>query len=166
MATIGEVNRMQWSEVINNPVLQNLPFKIELNKFGNILMSPASNQHGRLQVQVSINLSNKLPKGEVIAECSIQTAEGVKVADVVWASNEFINTFSYETPYPKAPEICVEIVSPSNSKIEIENKINLYLAKGAPEVWIIYENGRIDTFTHTGAIKKSGIAPEAQTIKI
>ena len=156
---------MQWSEVINNPVLDNLPFKIELNKFGNILMSPASNQHGRIQVQICINLNNKLPKGEVIAECSIQTPEGVKVADVAWASNEFISNFAYKTPYPKAPEICVEIVSPSNSKAEIENKINLYLAKGANEVWIIYENGRIDTFTHTGEIKESGLAPEAQTIK-
>lgn len=34
--------KMRWSEVIDNPVLQNLPFKIELNRFGNILMSPAS----------------------------------------------------------------------------------------------------------------------------
>ncbi|MEE9425432.1 MAG: Uma2 family endonuclease [Methylococcales bacterium] len=156
---------MQWSEVINNPLLQDLPFKIELNKFGNILMSPASNQHGRIQVQISINLNSKLPKGEVIAECSIQTADGVKVADVAWASNDFINKFSYKTPYPKAPEICVEIVSPSNSKEEIATKVNLYLAKGANEVWIVYENGRINTYTHTGEIKESSIAPTAQTIK-
>ncbi len=156
---------MQWSEVISNPLLENLPFKIELNKFGNILMSPASNQHGRIQVQISVNLSNKLPQGEVIAECSIDTPEGVKVADVAWASNEFINTFAYKTPYPKAPEICVEIVSPSNSKAEIANKVNLYLAKGAHEVWIIYENGKIETFTHTGEIKQSSLAPDAQTIK-
>ncbi len=156
---------MQWSEVINNPLLKDLPFKIELNKFGNILMSPASNRHGRIQVQISVNLNNTLPKGEVITECSIQTPDGVKVADVVWASDEFINTFSYKTPYQKAPEICVEIVSPSNSKEEIVNKVNLYLAKGANEVWIVYENGRIDTFTHTGEIKKSSIAPTAQTIE-
>ncbi len=113
---------MQWSEVINNPLLQNLPFKIELDKFGKILMGPASNQHGRIQMQIGNNLTNKLPKGQVISECSIQTPEGVKVADVAWASNEFIKTFAYETPYPKAPEICVEIVSPSNSKQEIADK--------------------------------------------
>ena len=155
---------MQWAEVISNPLLQDLPFKIELNKFGNILMSPASNQHGRIQVQLSVNLSNKLPDGEVIAECSIETHEGVKVADVVWASTEFINTFAYNTPYPKAPEICIEIVSPSNSNAEISNKVNLYLAKGAQEVWIIYENGRVDTFTHEGEVKESRIASTAQSI--
>lgn len=149
---------MQWAEVISNPFLQDLPFKIELNKFGNILMSPASNQHGRIQMQVGNNLMNNAPKGEVIAECSIQTSDGVKVADVAWASAEFIDTFAYKTPYPKAPEICVEIVSPSNSKAEISNKVELYLARGAIEVWIVYEENRMHIFTHIGEIEKSLIA--------
>lgn len=151
-------DKMQWSDAINNLVLQNLPFKIEQNKFGNILMSPASNQHGRIQVQININLSNQLPKEKVIAECSTQTAEGVKAADLVWASDEFINTFSYKTPYPKEPEICIKIVSPSNSKAEISNKVNFYLAKGAIEVWIVHENGKIETYT--GEIKQSCIAAD------
>ncbi|MGB5687125.1 MAG: hypothetical protein WBM35_15055 [Candidatus Electrothrix sp.] len=80
---------MEWAEVISNPFLQNLPFKIELNRFGKILMTPASNQHGRIQGRMAANLINKLPNGEVITECSIQTSEGVKVADVVWASDGF-----------------------------------------------------------------------------
>ena len=155
---------MEWSEVINNPILRDLPFKIELNKFGKLLMSPASNSHGRMQVKLATNLSNKLPNGVVITECSIQKSEGVKVADVVWASNEFINTFAYKTPYPKAPEICVEIVSPSNSKAEIAEKIELYLAKGAAEVWISYTDDKIETYTHTGKISKSILAPDAQTL--
>ena len=152
---------MRWSEVIDNPLLQNLPFKIELNRFGNILMSPTSNQHGRMQMKIGNNLMNKAPKGEVIAECSIQTSEGVKVADIAWASAEFIDTFAYKTPYPKAPEICVEIVSPSNPKAEISSKVDLYLAKGAIEVWIVYEENRIHIYTHTGIMQKSLIVPEA-----
>jgi Uma2 family endonuclease len=113
---------------------------------------------------MAANLINKLPKGEVIAECSIQTSEGVKVADVAWASKEFINTFAYKTPYPKAPEICMEIMSPSNSMAEITAKVELYLAKGAQEVWVVYEDGRILTFTHTGEIEKSTLAPDAQCL--
>ena len=108
---------------------------------------------------------NQLPKGKVIADCSIQTLEGVKVADVAWASEEFINTFSYETPYPKAPEICIEIVSPSNSKAEITEKVNLYLAKGAMEVWVVYSDHQIQTYSHIGEIEKSSIAPDAQVLK-
>jgi len=30
---------MEWAEVVDNPLLQDLPFKIELNKWGKILMS-------------------------------------------------------------------------------------------------------------------------------
>ncbi len=69
---------MEWAEVINNPLLQDLPFKIELTKYGKILMSPASNQHGRLQGRLAANLTNRLPDGEVITECSIQTSDGGK----------------------------------------------------------------------------------------
>lgn len=155
---------MEWAEVIGNPLLKDLPFKIELNKFGQILMSPASNQHGRIQMRVGNQLANNSPEGEVIAECSIQTSEGVRVADVVWASNEFIQTYAYKTPYPKAPEICIEIVLPSNSKAEIAQKVELYLAKGALEVWVIYDSGEVNTFTHAGEIAKSALCPEAQKI--
>ncbi len=155
---------MQWSEVINNPLLQNLPFKIELNRFGKILMSPASNQHGRMQMKIGNKLMNTLPDGEVIAGCSIQTPDGVKVADVAWASHQFIKTYAYKTPYPKAPEICVEIVSPSNSKLEISEKVALYLAQGAHEVWIVYVDGRVNIFTNTGPLEKSHIAAAAQNL--
>ena len=149
---------MEWIDVINNPLLKDLPFKIELNKFGKILMSPASNLHGRIQSRLAAALLNKLPKGEVITECSIQTSDGVKVADVAWLSEEFIETFEFVTPYPKAPELCVEIVSPSNSQIEIQNKVDLYLAKGAHEVWVAHEVNQIQIFSHTGEIAHSAIA--------
>lgn len=76
---------MEWSEVVGNPMFRNLPFKIELTKFGKILMSPASNQHGRIQGRLAGMLWSRHPEGEVIAECSIQTSDGVKVADIAWA---------------------------------------------------------------------------------
>ena len=148
---------MEWSEVIDNPLLKNLPFKIELNRFGKLLMSPASNDHGRVQSRLAAMLLNKLPGGEVITECSIQTSDGVKVADVAWLSEGFVAEFGFVTPYPKAPEICVEIVSPSNSKIEIQNKVDLYLAKGAQEVWISSDIDNIKVYTCTGVINQSKI---------
>ena len=155
---------MEWSEVVANPLLQNLPFKIELNKFGKLLMSPASNQHGQIQAELVYQLRSQLPRGKVITECSIQTPAGVKVADVAWASDAFIETFAYATPYLKAPEICIEILSPSNSKEEISEKVDLYLAKGAQEVWIVDSDHKISTFSHTGEIKNSAIAPGAQKL--
>lgn len=146
---------MKWRELLENPFFQNIPYKVELNQFGQILMSPASNLHGRLQYQIGQAIESKKQNGEILIECSILTREGVKVADVVWASDEFIEEFGYETPYKKAPEICIEVLSPANSKAEIDEKIRLYLEKGALEVWTVTNTRRIKFFTHTGEIKRS-----------
>ena len=150
---------MTWDEIINDPLLQNLPYKVETNRFGQILMSPASNRHGNIQFKAGREIDRRKRKGEVITECSIQTSDGVKVADVAWASEAFIAEHGLTTPYQKAPEICVEIVSPSNTKLEIEHKVELYLARGALEVWVVNEQREITFFTHGGKLKKSKIIP-------
>jgi len=149
---------VKWQEIINNPLFRNLPYKVELNKYGTILMSPASNRHGILQNKVAREIERIKNSGVVIIECSILTSEGVRVADVAWASDEFIAEFGETTPYPKSPEICVEVKSPANSKAEMEEKIRLYLEKGALEVWIVSELGKAEFFTHTGKIKNSKVA--------
>ena len=146
---------MEWAEVINNPLLQNLPFKIELNKWGKILMSPASNNHGRWQFKIGKILDKNKGSGEVITECSIKTPEGVKVADVAWLSDEFVERYGFNTPYTVAPEICVEIVSPSNSKEEMREKIDLYLAQGAREVWLCNQEGDLSFFSTEGELPTS-----------
>jgi Uma2 family endonuclease len=146
---------MQWSEVIDNPYFKNLPFKIELNRYGKVEMTPASNKHGRLQSLIGALLERKLKKGETLTECSVQTTDGVKVADVVWCSKAFIKQYGYETPYSRAPELCIEIVSPSNSKEEMTNKVQLYLQAGAEEVWVVWENGIIDYYGKIGKLEKS-----------
>ena len=55
---------MTWEQVLTNPFLQNLPFKIELNRFGQVLMSPASNRHGMIQSDVGYELRRRKRKGK------------------------------------------------------------------------------------------------------
>jgi len=121
---------MEWNQVLEHPSLQNIPFKIELNEWGKIVMTPASNLHGNLQVKIAMKLMLLLKEGEVSAEVSIQTSKNVKVADVAWASAEFISQHGFETPYSMAPEICVEVISPGNTKGEMAEKRELYLGQG------------------------------------
>ncbi|MEO7854466.1 MAG: Uma2 family endonuclease [Rubrivivax sp.] len=126
---------LTWADVMANPFLKDLPFKIELNKWGRIEMSPASNEHGRMQYSIGKEL-DRLPGGSVVMECSIVTSDGVRVADVAWVSDQLLASFGAVTPYPRAPEICVEIMSPSNTWGEMHMKAGLYLNAGASEVWI------------------------------
>ena len=45
--------------------------------------------------------------------------------------------------FERAPEICVEILSPSNSIAEIDQKRALYFDAGAGEVWICNPDGSV-----------------------
>ena len=141
---------MQWSDVLNDPSLHDLPYKIELDALGRIVMSPASNRHGIQQAKLVQLLSRLFAEGEIATECSIGTHVGVKVADVVWMSPEFSRQHGDTTPYPQAPELCIEILSPSNSPTEIQDKVRIYLGYGAQEVWTLAEDGRISLFGPEG----------------
>ncbi len=141
---------MQWSDVIRDSSLRNLPYKIELNEFGKIVMSPASNHHAIQQARLVRLLAAVFLDGEIATECSVETRLGVKVADVAWLSPDFLQEYGEMTPYPQAPELCIEISSPSNSSREMEEKISLYLEHGAQEVWIVSDEGGIAMFGKEG----------------
>ncbi len=144
---------LQWADVLNDKSLQDLPYKIELDARGRIVMTPASNRHARYQAKIAEMLARLKRGGEVLTECSVETLEGIKVADVAWASNAFLKVHHYETPFTQAPEICVEVTSPSNSREEIKEKIMLYLAKGAREVWVCDEKGNVAFNDSSGKLK-------------
>ncbi len=141
---------MQWSEVLADPSLRDLPYKIELDELGRIVMSPASNRHGILQAKLVRLLARLFNEGEILVECSVATHAGVKVADVAWMSSEFGSRHGEVTPFPAAPELCIEVVSPSNSTVEMTEKIHLYLGYGAREIWIVSEAGDIRLFGPEG----------------
>ena len=132
---------LRWVELCNDPQLRDLPGKIELNAYGVIEMSPASNRHALNQAAIAHALMQQLPNGAALVECSIATEEGVRVPDVAWASSAFLARHGDATPFTAAPEICVEVRSPSNTDEEMALKTRLYLAAGATEVWIVSEDG-------------------------
>jgi Uma2 family endonuclease len=149
---------LRWAELCNDPLLRDLPGKIELNAYGVIEMSPASNRHGRQQAAIAAALIQQLRDGEALVECSIATDEGVRVPDVAWASSTFLARHGDVTPFPAAPEICVEVRSPSNTDEEMALKTRLYLGAGAIEVWIISELGDWQAFDAQGRRETSRYA--------
>ena len=149
--TPREALALRWAELCTDPRWHNLAAKIELNGLGVIEMSPATNQHARKQSQISNALEQQLPHGATFVECSVLTSDGVRVPDVAWASPDFEARQGQFTPFPQAPEICVEVRSPSNTDAEMEHKTQLYLQAGAVEVWIVSEAGHRQVFDIHGA---------------
>lgn len=75
-----------WEDICADKPLQDLPYKIETNRFDQIVLSPASYWHGDLQGSIVAWLSRLMSDGRVVSECPIQTTDGVKVPDVAWIS--------------------------------------------------------------------------------
>jgi Uma2 family endonuclease len=150
---------MQWQQICDNPLFRDMPFKFETNCRGQIVMSPATNQHGLYQARIVRWLSTLLTGGEPLVECGIQTAEGVKVADVAWGSTAFFKRNCRANPYQEAPEIVVEILSPSNTTEEMNEKKQLYFAIGAQEFWQCDSTGNLDFFNRDGVLSASRLAP-------
>jgi Uma2 family endonuclease len=150
---------MTWVEACHDKRLQNLPYKVELNRQGKLIMSPTRNKHGFYQGKIVHLLQTLLPNGEVIVECAIDTSEGTYVADATWSSPERFKIIKDEFSSSIAPEICVEVWSPSNSAEEIEMKRRLYFEKGAVEFWYCDADGRVSWFDNSGGISKSALCP-------
>jgi Uma2 family endonuclease len=165
--TVGACTRdelaRRWAKVLADPVLCNLPFRMELNKWGHIEMTPpASPGHMRAASRLVLRL-RELLGGEAFHECAIVTPGGVRVADVVWCSAAFLERnqealSTMQASLLEAPEICVEVTSPSNSYAELVEKAALYLAAGAQEVWIIREDFSIRVVDEQGEQERSRFA--------
>ena len=154
----------RWANLTNDPSLHDLPYKIELNEEGVIQMSPASNRHGMKQADIAFDLRSGLNGGRVITECAVLTRIGVRVPDVAWASDALLASEGNNSPFSKAPEICVEIRSPSNSDAEITEKVVAYLEAGAQEVWVVAEDAAV-TFHGAEGVRKGsnfGLKPSVR----
>lgn len=129
-------NLRRWSEVLEDAALAKIEGRIETDRHGHIIMSPPpAFSHGGFQFEIGYLLRTLLPGGRTVTECPISTADGVRAADVVWISHAKLATIGENICLTKAPEICVEILSPKNTRSEMAEKKALYFAAGAREVW-------------------------------
>jgi Uma2 family endonuclease len=150
---------MNWREVCEHPSLQDLPFKIELNEKGEIIMNTVKVIHSLYQGEVEYLLRTLLKGGRTLPECAIKTSKGIKVADVAWATASTVRKIKDEVECSIAPEICVEVVSTSNTEDEMQEKKGLYFERGAREVWIC-ENGVMQFYNAGGKLENSVLVPD------
>ena len=127
-------NLRRWAELLADPELAKIEGRIETDRHGHIIMSPPpAPSHGSFQSEIAYWLRCLIPRGRVLTECPISTADGVKASDVAWASPQCMRELGNRACFPKAPEICVEVLSHSNTKAEIQEKMALYFDADAKE---------------------------------
>jgi Uma2 family endonuclease len=162
LADQHQFNLRRWAELVANPKLADLPNKIEADRDGDIIMSPpADRDHGDRQIEIGHQLKGSVPKGAVISECAVSTSEGTKVPDVAWLSEEHPQVLERKVLVAvPAPDICIEILSPSNTVQEIARKKALYFEAGAKEVWICDAEGSLEFCSSSAVLAASNIFPQ------
>ncbi len=161
-----EFNLRRWTAVLADPKLARIEGRLETDRIGHIIMSPPpSAHHGSYQFRIGALLEQHMPRGRVLTECPISTADGVKAADVAWASVERLEQLGHGDCFPRAPEICVEVLSPGNTETELREKTALYFDAGAQEVWHCTDSGAMKFFrpADNRAMSRSALCPQFPT---
>lgn len=138
-------NLARWGEICANPALAGFPGRIESDAHGHVLMSPPPGfQHSSFQGRILRLLV--VAGGEALPECPVSTRAGVRAVDVCWLSHPRQAQALRGNVLVTAPEICVEVISPGNTRGEMEEKRSLLFESGAEEVWFCDAKGRMSFF--------------------
>jgi len=136
-------HRQRWAEVLRDGELAKLSGRIETNAYGQIVMSPPpSSFHSLRQYRIARQLEVELGD-QAITECPVITRDGTKAIDAAWCSPERLKEVRGQAAFEIAPEICVEVLSPSNSVEEMRIKRQLYFDAGAIECWVCDLSGQM-----------------------
>ena len=150
-----------WHRVLNDPQLRELPYKVETNEHGQIVLRPHKLQHGLLQSRITDLLRDHLQAdGARAVEFAVETRKGVKVPDVVWISEDRLARIPDDAEAsPVVPDLVVEVLSESNTESEIAEKRRLYFDEGAGEVWTGGPDGTLSFYDADGARDGSALVP-------
>lgn len=138
---------------------------IETDRDGNPIMSPPPDlDHDIRKNRIAKALERLLPGGEAFVETAVSTFEGAKVPDACWFGaerrQELLSLRQVERLSPIAPDVCVEVQSPQNSRSDIELKSSAYFGVGVREVWICDRAGNMAFYSPQGRLECSAICPE------
>jgi Uma2 family endonuclease len=126
-------------------------FRYELVKGELRKMSPAGGEHGAIIFNLSIPLgqhikANNLGQG-FGAETGFKIAsdpDTVRAADIAFVRRERIPESGIPKNFwPLAPDLAVEVISPGDTLVEVEQKVKDWLDAGARAVWTVNPNPRV-----------------------
>ena len=128
-------------------------YRFELIKGALHQMAPASSQHGRIALRIGWRLAQFVEReglGETYAAETgfvIATApDTVRAPDASFVSKERAALASGEGFFPGAPDLAIEVVSPSDRPVEVKDKARDWLRAGTRMVIVI------DPFDRTATV--------------
>ena len=109
-----------------------------------VVVSPGMFPHNIVRDNVLVALRAFLPGkklGTAVSEQGFQLSENtVRVPDVAFVRRG--RKVAAKRPIEGAPDLAIEVVSPSNTPRELEQRISDYFAAGCKRVWVIHPDDR------------------------
>jgi len=114
-----------------------------------VTMSPGMLPHNLIRDTLLVILKSFVAArklGTVVAEQAFQLSERtVRVPDVAFIrAGRHLAT---DKPIKGAPDLAVEVVSPTNTPREIDQRVSDYFAAGGQRVWLVYPEHR-EVYVH------------------
>jgi Uma2 family endonuclease len=136
----------------------------ELDEGELIAVPPTFGLHGKVQAKTAYHLQNfagARELGLVLVEAGFRLKRNTVLApDVSFIRAERANTLDLESRFECAPDLAVEVISPSETAAEIAHKVRHYLHAGAV-VWVLYPKDRT---VHVFETSKSARVLEADDL--
>jgi len=124
---------------------------------GELVSLPSANPiHADIRdclVQILRNYFDRNPTGRVLSEVDCRISDNiVRRPDLsIFLAGRLDGVDRKKTPLPFAPDIAVEVLSPSETAFDVNRKVLGYLAGGSKEVWVVdHENGEVFIQTDAG----------------
>lgn len=114
--------------------------RFELRRGELVKVPPPKLPHARIQHRLRGMLESAVREaGEIITEWGFRPvpANEYRVADIVFISRERWDRLPADGYFEGAPDIVIEILSPSNTAAEMLDKEQICLENGAKEFWIV-----------------------------
>jgi Uma2 family endonuclease len=146
-----------WERLCTTPGFSHPGYTCDVSPDGKVIMSPTFNYHGWYQARLAVLFGQLAPDGQPFVELAVLTDSGLFEVDVAW-TRDFRNV--REQKYAsRAPEICVEVESESNTPQELQRKKEALFSAGCSEVWIVRKGGEIAFHAQGRVLVRSILLP-------
>ncbi|HFC11645.1 MAG TPA: Uma2 family endonuclease, partial [Anaerolineae bacterium] len=130
---------------------------------------PAGHLHGNIAANILFEIAAFVRKHQLgklyAAETGFiirQNPDSVRAPDVAFVANSNLPQKKSTGFFVGTPDLAVEVISPSETFEQVDNKIEEYLAAGTREVWIVIPRTR--TITVYKSLKQIEIFSDENTI--
>jgi Uma2 family endonuclease len=122
-----------------------------------VMMSPAGFEHGVIAVRIARFLSQFVEDndlGQVLAAETGYKIESkpdlVRAPDASFIRKDRLPKTTLKKYFPGVPDLAVEVISPGDTRREIAEKVNMWLAHGAVSCWVLDPDSMTVTIHRSG----------------